>query len=448
MEREELNAITIENELRWLQDVINYRFNSYFEKPNNHDFIHEIVAPNLESDYSIYSGFIKESKLDFPARLALILSLSPHIRPQVLDPFFVKNSDFNRGFTEFGGFKGEHHCGFIPTGETFAFLYSGLDIGMRMESMRIFDTNHHFHKMKVLTIGGTKEHEPYLSGSLILTIDYIDLLTLGEIKKPTFSSNFPATLVETSANWEDLVLDRKTRVTVDHMLAWINNSETILHDWDMKNKIKPGYRALFHGPPGTGKTLTASLLGKSTGKDVYKIDVSMISSKWVGETEKNLARIFDTAETKDWILFFDEADSIFGKRTSSGGSNEKQSNQEISYLLQRTEEYPGIVILASNLMGNIDEAFIRRFQSMINFKIPTWNERLRLWKKAFEGSLFLDEGVDLKAIAKEYEIAGGAIVNILKFCSIKAVQRGDKRIIEKDIVEGVKYELMKEGKVH
>ena len=194
-------------------------------------------------------------------------------------------------------------------------------------------------------------------------------------------------------------------------------------------------------------TLTASLMGKSTGKDVYKIDISMISSKWIGETEKNLAKIFDTAETKDWILFFDEADSIFGKRTSKGGSNEKQSNQEISYLLQRTEEYPGIVILASNLLGNIDDAFIRRFQSMIHFKIPTWTERLKLWEKAFNSTISIESEIDLKEISKKFEVAGGAIVNVLKFCSIKAAQRKSKVILKHELLEGIKYELLKEGKV-
>ena len=174
------------------------------------------------------------------------------------------------------------------------------------------------------------------------------------------------------------------------MLEWIQKNKIIMDDWGMRKKIKPGYRALFYGPPGTGKTLTASLMGRATGRDVYKIDISMVSSKWVGETEKNLARIFDIAENKDWILFFDEADSIFGKRTNTGSAQEKHANQEVSYLLQRAEEYPGIVILASNLKGNIDEAFIRRFQSMIHFKMPSVNERFRLWNKAFDGHLKLD----------------------------------------------------------
>ena len=447
MGQEKLNAQTIEFELQWLQEVIKYRFSVYFHETDKQDSIVQINPPVLDSDSSIYADFVKSNNLDQSSRLALILALAPHVRPQCLDSFFVKNSDFDRGFTEFGGLKGHSHGGFIPTGETYIFLYAGMNISLRLEAQKVFDINHPFNKHKVLSIGESKDYEPYLSGSLNLNSDFIDVFTIGEAKKPTFSSSFPASLVETDITWDDLVLDNKSRDAVNHMLGWIQHNHVILNDWGMKSKIKPGYRALFHGPPGTGKTLTASLMGKSTGKDVYKIDISMISSKWIGETEKNLAKIFDTAETKDWILFFDEADSIFGKRTSKGGSNEKQSNQEISYLLQRTEEYPGIVILASNLLGNIDDAFIRRFQSMIQFKIPTWTERLKLWEKAFNSTISIESDIDIKEISKKFEIAGGAIVNVLKFCSIKAAQRNSKVILKHELLEGIKYELLKEGKV-
>ena len=447
MEQQELNAFTIENELQWLKQIIDYRFDVYFSRETTVNSIYEIIPPELSSDNSMYASLCKKFDLDLSARLVLILALTPHVRPQLLDPFFVKNSDFNRGFTEFGGIKGDNHGGFIPTGETAAFLYAGLDMQMRMKIIRTFDSTHFFHKEKILFLNATKENEPFLSGAIGLSNDYIDLLTLGEAKKPTFSSKFPAVLIETKLEWSDLILDKRSKKDIDHMLTWLENHHVIMNDWGMKGKIKPGYRALFHGPPGTGKTLTASLMGKATGKDVYRIDISMISSKWVGETEKNLARIFDTAESKDWILFFDEADSIFGKRTSNGSSQEKHSNQEVSYLLQRTEEYPGIVILASNLKGNIDDAFIRRFQSMVYFKMPSVDERITLWENAFDGELGLAEDVDIKQISKDHEISGGAIANVLKYCSIRAIQQENKFATKKDLLEGIKYELAKEGRM-
>src|SRR5690606_1665724 len=152
-----------------------------------------------------------------------------------------------------------------------------------------------------------------------------------------------------------------------------------MKDWGMEKRLNPGFRVLFHGPPGTGKTLTASLLGKYTGKEVYKIDLSMVVSKFIGETEKNLANLFDKAENKDWILFFDEADALFGKRTNVRDAHDKYANQEVSFLLQRTETYAGLVILATNFKNNIDDAFARRFQSHIYFPSPAFGERLKIW---------------------------------------------------------------------
>jgi SpoVK/Ycf46/Vps4 family AAA+-type ATPase len=173
--------------------------------------------------------------------------------------------------------------------------------------------------------------------------------------------NFPAQRITTEMEWKDLVLNEQTLAQIEELHAWINHSSTLLYDWGMKRQFKLGYRVLFYGPPGTGKTLTASLLGKYTGKDVYKIDLSMVVSKFIGETEKNLSSLFTKAESKDWILFFDEADALFSKRTNVRDAHDKYAHQEVSYLLQRVENYDGLVILSSNLKSNIDDAFIRRF---------------------------------------------------------------------------------------
>jgi len=136
-----------------------------------------------------------------------------------------------------------------------------------------------------------------------------------------------------------------------------------------EKKLKPGYRTLFYGPQGSGKKLTAVLIGKEFDKPVYKIDLSNLVSKYIGETEKNLRIIFDSAEGKEWILFFDEADALFGERTGVKDAHDRYSNQEVSYLLQRIEDYNGLVILATNMKNNIDEAFIRRFNLIIRFPL-------------------------------------------------------------------------------
>jgi SpoVK/Ycf46/Vps4 family AAA+-type ATPase len=180
--------------------------------------------------------------------------------------------------------------------------------------------------------------------------------------------------------------------------------------------------------------------------DVYRIDLSMIVSKYIGETEKNLGKVFDQAMNKNWILFFDEADSLFGKRTQTSSSNDRFANQEVSYLLQKIEDFPGIIVLATNLKANMDDAFSRRFQNMVYFTIPDAKQREIIWKNAFSNKSILDKNVHLEEIADKYEIAGGSIINVIRYCSLKALKRNDNIIKKNDIITGIKKELLKEGK--
>ncbi|MEE1062043.1 MAG: ATP-binding protein, partial [Paludibacteraceae bacterium] len=203
----------------------------------------------------------------------------------------------------------------------------------------------------------------------------------------------------------------------------------------------------FYGTPGTGKTFTATLLGKVTGRDVYCVDLSMVVSKYVGETEKNLSNVFDVAEGKNWILFFDEADALFGKRTGVKDSHDRYANQEVAYLLQRVENYDGLVILSTNQKTNIDDAFARRFQSAIRFSMPNAEERKKLWMATFSEKSYFEETIDIDDIASRYEIAGGAILNVVQYCSLMAISRNDTCIKYDDLIEGIRREFVKEGRV-
>jgi len=245
--------------------------------------------------------------------------------------------------------------------------------------------------------------------------------------------------------WEDLVLNAQTLKEVNELLIWLEHGQTLLEDYDMAKRLKPGYRALFHGPPGTGKTLTAGLLGKYTGRDVYKIDLSMVVSKFIGETEKNLSNLFDRAEHKDWILFFDEADALFGKRTNVRDAHDKYANQEVSYLLQRVENFGGLVILATNFKSNIDDAFTRRFQSVIHFPVPKSAERLLLWQKALPIKMQINE-LNINQLAMKYEMTGASILNVVQYACLRTLERGTNHILEQDIREGIVREFNKEGK--
>jgi SpoVK/Ycf46/Vps4 family AAA+-type ATPase len=203
---------------------------------------------------------------------------------------------------------------------------------------------------------------------------------------------------------------------------------------------------LFYGPPGTGKTLTASLLGKMFNLDVYRIDLSMVISKYIGETEKNLEKVFKRAENKNWILFFDEADALFGKRTNITDSHDKYANQEIAYLMQRLEDYPGLVIMASNMRNNVDEAFTRRLQSVIYFQKPQPKERLKIWTHAFSEESQPPGTDEMERIAQLYELSGGSIMNVVQYASLMALNRNEKIISTGDVIEGIKREYRKEGK--
>jgi SpoVK/Ycf46/Vps4 family AAA+-type ATPase len=192
--------------------------------------------------------------------------------------------------------------------------------------------------------------------------------------------------------------------------------------------------------------MTASLLGKSAGREVYKVDLSLVISKYIGETEKNLAKVFDQAQHKGWILFFDEADALFGKRSETKDAHDRYANQEVSFLLQRIEVFDGIAILASNRRENLDEAFTRRFESVIYFPLPRPEERLRLWRQGFSPKAELARQVDLERIANDHELSGGAIMNVIRYASVQALERGSTVIQLDEVVEGIRKEYAKDGK--
>lgn len=442
----QLNSITIARELDWLAELIDLQLKLYFNNPADHEDIRAVPPPDLVKDLSPYAGLVRRLELGFVERAALALALAPHIRPQMLDIFFTRNTNFDRGFTEFGGLKGKNHGGFLPTGETLLFILSGNDVNARLEVQDVLLNGPLFRMPPVMKLSAVEGGEPGMSGALLILDEYLQLITSGVSNKPDYTMSFPAKLLVTPMQWEDLVLDDHVMEQVQEIQTWIEHGDLLLSDSGIGKVIKPGYRSLFYGPPGTGKTLTASLLGKVTGLDVYRVDLSMVISKYIGETEKNLAGIFDTGQHKNWILFFDEADALFGKRTATSSSHDRYANQEVAYLLQRIEDYPGVVILASNLKQNLDEAFARRFQSMIYFPMPGYRERLRLWKEIRMASMPAAGDMDWEQLADKYSLSGGAIANVVRYAVLQAIREKRNEITREDIIEGIRREYKKEGK--
>jgi AAA+ superfamily predicted ATPase len=430
----------------WLQGVIDQSIRTYLLQDGHENKWEDLPVPDLSEMEGPYAGMISRWELDIYSRLALALSMAPHIRPEVLDIFFGKNQIYDRGFTEFGGVTDKNHSGFLPTGQTLCFLVTAGNNSMRVRALDVLDKNNPLIKEQVLLLGETESHIPRLNGILVLSERWFHYFTTGEQLQQELSAAFPAQKIITEMDWDDIVLDHTVMEQVEEINTWMQHGTTLLQDWGLSKKIRPGYRALFYGPPGTGKTLTATLLGKAACRDVYKVDLSMIVSKYIGETEKNLSKIFDIAQHKNWILFFDEADALFGKRTAANSSNDRHANQQTAYLLQRIEDFPGVVILASNLRANMDEAFTRRFQGIIHFAMPSAAERYQLWESAFSGTCTLHPDIDLYKIAEDYELAGGAIINVLRFCALSAIRRNDSVVTQQELMTGLRREFKKENR--
>lgn len=411
--------------IEWFEAVLHVTIGVYFQQQG---FENASVSQLRLPSSKWLEEATKHSDITFEERVIVMLALMPHIKPQALDTFFLQNGALDRQFTQFGGWKGLSHGGFLPTGETAVFIIAGDDPIKRCEVVRMFQRDHWFYTSNILRLEGANEGEPFLSGQLRVSEEFLSHVLLDREYKPDYSIGFPAKLITTPLEWEDMVLDYQTHEALEEINIWIEHQHTILEDWGLKRILKAGYRALFYGPPGTGKTLAATLLGKKNNMDVYRVDLSMIVSKYIGETEKNLAKVFDLAENRNWILFFDEADALFGKRTSTNTSNDRHANQEVAYLLQRIEDFPGTVILATNLKSNIDEAFSRRFQSIIYFSMPSEELRAELWRSMLPKEWLGDDAEELIATAAKSELSGGSIANVVRKCAVQLVSKPTSKV--------------------
>ena len=436
---EDENADALNRDLYFLDKILDIRNN--FVETGVPVISYTDEFPDHRHSTSAYSKLINKYNFNFDERLILILSLVAHLRPKLMDRFKQPAIP-----TAFGGIVGNNHRGFIPTGETAVYIIAGTSISKRLELLKLFDKEHVFFKDNLVVLEQPLPSEPELSGVLTASPDLLDIVLRGHIRKPDLRPDFPAKLLSTEMSWDDIVLPATTFNQLNEIELWIAHHQRLAKDPLIGKKLKPGFRALFYGPPGTGKTLSACLIGKKTGRDVYRVDLSTIVSKYIGETEKNLAKLFDRASRKDWILFFDEADALFGKRTSVSDSHDRYANQEVSYLLQRIEYHEGLVILATNLKNNIDTAFLRRFQSIVYFPLPKAEERLQLWKKAFSEHIPADEAISLAEIAKKHELSGSLIINIVAHSTLRAFNENCPVITMGMLQDGIARELAKEGR--
>jgi len=255
------------------------------------------------------------------------------------------------------------------------------------------------------------------------------------------------TRIEWTQSWDDLVLPDDSRDELREMIARVRHRRLVLDDWGFARKVAKGLGipAMFHGPPGTGKTMAAGLVAAELGLDLYQIDLSRMVSKYIGETEKQLAQVFDAAEAGHSILLFDEADSLFAKRTDVKSSNDRYANLEVNYLLQRMEAFTGITILTTNLDSGIDDAFKRRLAFRIAFPLPEAEERERLWQRMMPDAARLALDINFKQLAERFEMSGGYIRNAALRAAYLAASDGE--IAMRHLVNAATLEYVSMGKV-
>jgi len=279
---------------------------------------------------------------------------------------------------------------------------------------------------------------------------HVTLEDLGGAARLTFSHRLGemAQRIPTGFTWDDLVLPNDTMEAVKEVTRFARYRAFLLEDWGFAAKLPygRGVSAILAGPPGTGKTMVAQLLAHELGYDLYRIDLSQIVNKYIGETEKNLAKIFDEAETSHAVLFFDEADALFAKRTEVKSSNDRYANLEVNYLLQRMETFDGVTLLATNLEQGLDDAFKRRVRFSIQFEVPDEEVRAKLWKSMFPPKVPLDPNIEWLTVARNFVMSGGYIKKAVLRAALIAAS-ANRAVTTLDVLEAARQEYREMGRI-
>ncbi len=280
-----------------------------------------------------------------------------------------------------------------------------------------------------------------VNGLIDLDEEYFGYLLNGIKPRLDHGANFPGRLIKTKDTLDDLIVKDQIKNQFNPVMNYMMAKLT---DYYKKHsKFKEGFTMLLYGPPGSGKTYASSILGNMLKLDIYKIDLSSVVSKYIGETEKHLKAVFDRLQGKNCILYFDEADALFGKRSEVKDAKDRYANQEISYLLQRIEEFDGLTILSTNFENNIDEAFMRRINVKINMTRPEQRERVLLWSHYLPEGYFFEKKELQLYLACEYSFTGANIKNILEMVTLELHIQREENITFDNILPYLKIECEK-----
>ncbi len=258
-----------------------------------------------------------------------------------------------------------------------------------------------------------------------------------------------AQAIEPRGHWSDLILPATSIQQLHELIHNLKHHDLVFGTWGLRSKAfhGDGIASLFAGPPGTGKTMASSLVAAELGRELFRVDLASVVSKYIGETEKNLERVFNAAHRSNAVLFFDEADALFGKRTEVKDAHDRYANVETSYLLQRIETFDGIVILATNFKKNVDEAFMRRMAVVVDFPMPDVAERRRLWNSLLPDSMPRADDIDFEFLATRFELSGGNIKNAVQTAALLAAEANPRAVRFAHLLVGVRKEMRKIGRV-
>ena len=281
----------------------------------------------------------------------------------------------------------------------------------------------------------------------IVQPSFSDILEAGRIATSPELGRFTVR-VEPRYKWTDLILPPEKHEQLRRLADWVRHRHTVHDEWGFGRKLSrgKGLNVLFTGPSGTGKTMAAEVLAGELGLDLFQIDLASVTSKYIGETEKNLSTIFRKAEDCQAVLFFDEADALFGKRTEVKDAHDRYANIEVNFLLQRVEQYEGIVILASNLQRNLDDAFLRRLHDVVEFPFPNDSLRERMWRSHVPREARCEKDIDYAFLGRQFKITGGSIKNIVLDAAFRAASE-QRPIGMRDLIHATKAELQKQGRL-
>lgn len=438
----EIDVLQVEEELSWLSQIVVFRLN----KPDAKLDFEDIAPPPRLNKESHYMAFIQKYEWGSTERLALALGMAAVYKPEILLPFTERFKETALQY-RFGGNIRERSISFTPTVRTVWFLLSGNDPVLLQRYRHLLHGKHRLFRDDILRFLPATSSLALPHREFELDDRFLDHFIGEPFPRLDSETDFPATLSETPLSFEDVVLTDKVKEELEDLTKFIRNRHKLRALGDIRKRLKTSYVVIFSGDPGTGKTITARTIGKKYGMPVYIVNLSRIVSKYIGETEKNLERVFDRFDGQDCILFFDEADALFGKRTEVKDSKDRYANQEVAFLLQKIEAFEGIVILATNVndvQQSFDKAFQRRIRRQIKFEFPTESERILLWDKALPVPFEFEDGL-AQQLARNYQLTGSNIHNVISDVIIEALDRETETITFNMIEPYLKTEFQKRG---